>query len=143
MFEADKTYAVIIEEATMEESSKGTPGIRLRCVKPDQNGEPETIFATIWITDGTKVRVAKTLGEIGVDKATMSSAAFWGDPNIALEGKRCSIVTEANEYNGRVTVRVKYVNGPDGGQRPAKPITQETVKSLANAFSLIEDEVPF
>lgn len=139
MFEADQRYPVTIASATMTESaSKGTPGIELRLESADGG----KIWHTLWLTEGTRPHVAKTLAELGVDKAMLASPAFWDDPGEALNGKDASIVTEEDTYNGKTRVRVKWLNGPVKAAAAPPPPKPGRSQQLALDFGNLED-VPF
>ena len=125
MIEADKTYQGEIVKVAYAESQKGTHGLRFEIALED-----EDVVHTMWITEKTTERVAKTLAEFEVD---VKNAAFWQDPNAFLAGKPCSIVTELEDKK----VRVKWFNGPKRVVREASAGTASKVMAMFGV------EVPF
>lgn len=130
-FEKDKEYDVVIDDASLIESSKGTRGLEFRLVHPEHG----TIFHCMWLTDKSKKRAGETLIELGVGMDDLRSADFWRAPVDKLHGVAARITTEEDEYEGRRRVRVKWFNGTSR--------TKKALPAAAGAVAtLFEDFVP-
>lgn len=123
--EAGKTYSGEITDVTYTESQKGTMGLSLSIALAE-----EDVLHTMWITENTTERVAKTLAEFEIDP---KNAEFWGSPKSFLVGKGCSVVTELKDDR----VQIKWFNGP---KRVAKTAP---AGAAARAMALFGVEVPF
>lgn len=133
-YEAGKTYEGTIVKATATESKNGTAGIELQL----SNKDAGSIYHTIWLTAATSERAKKTLLEIGVDQLAFGMRNFWLNPGEYLEGKEVSFTTKEEEYNGKVRVRVEWLNGPG---RVPKPISANSVAMLMSLFGVSSADV--
>ena len=110
-------YTATVESAELGQSDKGTPFLSLAC-KTDQG---EELTAYLYLSDAAVERTVKTLREV-----------FAFDNNFEtvvqqVTGRTCSIVVEAEEYEGKTRMKVKWVNTVGGS----------TAKPLDNASSLL------
>lgn len=106
-FEVGK-YDVVIMDAYRTESGKGTLGLGLK-LRADK-GE-DLIWHTEWITDKTKERFVKRMGDFGIEPGVLESEEFWEDPSVLLAGKKANIETESDDYEGKSKIKVKWLNG--------------------------------
>jgi hypothetical protein len=123
--EADKTYGGEIAKVSYTESMKGTVGLRFELALAEEDA-----VHTMWLTENTTDRVAKTLAEFEVD---VKNAEFWKSPGSFLEGKPCSVVTEMKDQK----VQIKWFNGPKRAGREA------SAGAATKAMGLLGVEVPF
>jgi hypothetical protein len=137
-FEPNRDYDVEVTDAAMVTSNqKGTPGIEIHFA----NEDGDTISHTLWITPKTKDNVAKALERLGMGKATYTKPGFYAQVGTFLSGRKCSISTTEEEYQGKRRVKVQWVNAFK------KPIPKDLAESIASmmgdAEGDVEDEVPF
>jgi hypothetical protein len=100
---------VTIKNAEFGESDTGTPFFRLDCERDDG----DFISAWIYLSEAAFAQAVKTLRD---------AFQFNGDFETAISqvtGRRCSIVTEFENFNGKDRLKVKWVNSL---RAPVKPI---------------------
>lgn len=105
--QAGKTYTATVLNAHLGESqAKGTPALFFQFETPD--GEIEH---ALFITDKTRERIVKTMGEcFGVTLDQLRSRTFLDNLAATLAGRECSISTVSEEYKGKDRVRVQWMN---------------------------------
>ena len=103
-------YTATVESAELGQSEKGTPFLALLC-KTDQG---EELTAYLYLSDAAVERTVKTLREVFAFDNSFESVVQ------QVTGKPCSIVVEAEEYEGKTRMKVKWVNSVGGSS--AKPL---------------------
>ena len=121
-------YTATIENAELGQSEKGTPFLALLC-KTDQG---EELTAYLYLSDAAFERTTKTLREVfGFDNNFEAVVA-------QVTGKECSIVVEAEEYEGKTRMKIKWVNSVGGSS--AKPL--DNAASLLAQLSAKANRIP-
>ena len=121
-------YTATIENAELGQSEKGTPYLSLLC----KTTEGEDLTAYLYLSDAAFERTTKTLREVfGFDNNFEAVVA-------QVTGKECSIVVEAEEYEGKTRMKVKWVNAVGGGS--GKPL--ENAESLLTQLSARAKRIP-
>ena len=110
-------YTATVESAELGQSEKGTPLLALLC-KTDQG---EELTAYLYLSDAAVERTVKTLREVFAFDNSFESVVQ------QVTGKPCSIVVEAEEYEGKSRMKVKWINTVGG----------VSGKPLENAVSLL------
>lgn len=103
-------YTATVESAELGQSEKGTPFLALLC-KTEQGDE---LTAYLYLSDAAVERTIKTLREVFAFDNNFESVVQ------QVTGKPCSIVVEAEEYEGKTRMKVKWVNSVGGSS--AKPL---------------------
>ncbi|WP_043588467.1 hypothetical protein [Geminisphaera colitermitum] len=81
--------------------------------------EHETITAWRYLTPAAFEYTVQNLREVfGID----NDAEKWPSQ---IDGKRCSIVTEFEQYDGKDRLKVRYINTEGGGTKAPKPISNQ------------------
>lgn len=121
-------YTATVESAELGQSEKGTPFLALIC-KTEQG---EELTAYLYLSDAAVERTVKTLREVfGFDNNFETVVA-------QVTGKECSIVVEAEEYEGKTRMKVKWVNAVGGWS--GKPL--ENAESLLPQLSARAKRIP-
>lgn len=122
-------YTATIESAELGQSeAKGTPYLSLLC----KTAEGEELTAYLYLSDAAFERTTKTLREVfGFDNNFETVVA-------QVTGKECSIVVEAEEYEGKTRMRVKWINAVGGSS--GKPL--ENAGSLLAQLSAKAKRIP-
>lgn len=122
-------YTATVQSAELGQSAeKGTPFLALLC----QTEQGEDLTAFLYLSDAAFERTTKTLREV---------FGFDNDFETVVEqvtGKECSIVVEAEEYEGKERMRIKWVNPVGGGA--GKPL--ENAGSLLAQLSAKAKRIP-
>lgn len=106
-YEANQQYQVTVSGAGLAFSSQGRPGLQLFFTHPE-HGE---IKETLWISEKTQERVEKTLREVfGITPERYENPLFYEEADMYLNGKPCYITTATDEWQGKVRVRVQWIN---------------------------------
>lgn len=135
MIEPDQKYIVRISSAiTTKSDAKGTLGLNLNFVC-----EEGSIAHTIWCSPASRDNAKKSIMAMGVLAENLSKLEFWQNPMKFLKESTCQIVTQSEEYEGKLRTRVKYVNPPSF----AKAAPPEAHDALAEMFAEDADDVPF
>jgi hypothetical protein len=122
------TYQATVEEATVGESKNGAAQIAIRLSTDAGN---ITSYQYIVKRDGEiNMRTVENLMEVFGWDGKIDSLHSW-------IGKPCSIVVEDEEYNGRVSARVKWLNKP-GGSAAASSVDTTSLQAKLNAALGIE-----
>jgi len=121
-------FDVIVMDAYRTESGKGTPGLGFK-LRADK-GE-DLIWHTEWISDKTKENFVKRMKAFGIEPDVLESEEFWEDPAVLLAGKKATIETESDDYEGKSRIKVKWLNG------------QERKASSASVFASLFAKTPF
>jgi hypothetical protein len=122
-------YTATVKTAELGQSAeKGTPYLSLLC----KTAEGDELTAYLYLSDAAFERTTKTLREV-----------FGFDNNFEtiveqVTGKECSIVVEAEEYEGKTRMRVKWVNTVSGSS--GKPL--ENAGSLLAQLSAKAKRIP-
>lgn len=119
-----------------DESSKGTPYIKVP-VKVTE-GEQAGKFACWqgYLSHAARTATVRTLEDVfGTDWS-------WTDPNFA--GKNVEIVVEEEEYKGKVSCKVRYLNSPgrSNSQSAAPKSKDEQLALSARIARQIAEEIP-
>lgn len=114
--QADETYdATCVEGYMVESSTNETPGLYINY------RTAEGPISKVWyVTPGTADRFAEMMLKcfnIGTDKLADDEFMFGGAISKAVKDQPVSIVTEAEEYKGRMRVVVKWMNAPRSGKK--------------------------
>ncbi len=93
-------HEVTVKSATFGESNKGTPFLEL-CF---ENHDGDNISGWLYLSESALKNSVKTLRE-----------TFHFDNNfetlpVQVEGKKCAIVIEEEEYDGKPRLKVKWIN---------------------------------
>ena len=133
----DRDYEVIIDDIYLDKSKeKQTPYACFRL----ENAEHGRLFYNMYLTKGTAKQVAKTMGEFGYSVDDVKSPDFWKTVIPQLIGQKAYITTVLNEWNGKTSVKVGYLNGmPRAKRAPVEGIENE----IASIFDDLESGVPF
>lgn len=125
----DARYAVTIDGASFRVSKSGSPSISLALEGDAGEGR---IFHDLYLTEKTKERTAKTLAEFGFDTDEKVRAVI--DEPSALVGMKATILTNLDEWQGKQTVKVRFLNGPHRSN--VIEITQPSPAAKASALAL-------
>lgn len=122
-------YTATVKSAELGQSAEnGTPYLSLLC----KTAEGEELTAYLYLSDAAFERTTKTLREVfGFDNNFESVVA-------QVTGKECSIVVEAEEYEGKTRMRVKWINAVGGSS--GKPL--ENAGSLLAQLSAKAKRIP-
>ena len=122
-------YTATVETAELGQSeAKSTPYLSLLC----KTAEGEELTAYLYLSDAAFERTTKTLREVfGFDNNFEAVVA-------QVTGKECSIVVEAEEFEGKTRMKVKWVNTVGGGS--GKPL--ENAGSLLVQLSARAKRIP-
>jgi len=131
----DRDYEVIIDDVFLDKSKeKQTPYACFKVVC-----EHGILWHNMYLTKGTAVHVAKTMGEFGYSVDDVKSPDFWKTVIPQLIGQKAYITTALNEYNGKTSVKVAWFNGmPRAKRAPVEGIENE----IASIFDDLEP-LPF
>ena len=121
-------YTATVESAELGQSEKGTPFVSLLC-KTEQG---EELTAYLYLSDAALERTTKTLREVFAFDNNFESVVQ------QVTGKPCSIVVEAEEYEGKTRMKVKWVNSVSGSS--AKPL--DNAASLLAQLSAKAKRIP-
>ena len=121
-------YTATVESAELGQSEKGTPFLALLC-KTDQC---EELTAYLYLSDAAVERTVKTLREVFAFDNSFESVVQ------QVTGKPCSIVVEAEEYEGKTRMKIKWVNSVGGSS--AKPL--DNAASLLAQLSAKAKRIP-
>jgi hypothetical protein len=149
MLQPDQKYQGKVERGQMIRSkNKGTTGFEVLIAVPEQG---DSIFHTIWITAGGRERAGRDLISLGADpeafsqKADESEAAFRqrlatylnGPLAEDVAGKTITFGTKAEEYQGKLYTKVKWLGERKASGEPAAS------KEIADAASILAGFEPF
>ena len=121
-------YTATVESAELGQSEKGTPFLALLC-KTDQG---EELNAYLYLSDAAVERTVKTLREVFAFDNSFESVVQ------QVTGKPCSIVVEAEEFEGKTRMKVKWVNTVGGSA--GKPL--ENAGTLLAQLSAKAKRIP-
>lgn len=122
-------YTATIESAELGQSeAKGTPFLSLLC----KTAEGEELTAYLYLSDAAFERTTKTLREVFAFDNNFETVVA------QVTGKECSIVVEAEEYEGKTRMRVKWINAVGGSS--GKPL--ENAGSLLAQLSAKAKRIP-
>lgn len=99
-------HQVNVASAMITKSSRGTPWIKIFF----HNEDSGTIEHTLWVTPNTRDRVLEQLEMLGCSRAQLDDENTLGDLDEILTGAKCEIVCEEQEYNGKWSMKVKWIN---------------------------------
>ena len=110
------------------ETKNGDPQVKIR-FKLDGDGSEITWFGSLKEGRAREITIDALLvcGMVGDDLNDLSGGAGSG---ILNEKKSVSIVVEDEEYNGKTTTKVKWINDIDGGGRSLAPDKKPLLKSM-------------
>lgn len=131
-----RDYEVIIDDIYLDKSKeKQTPYACFKLVC-----EHGTLYHNMYLTKATAPHVAKTMGEFGYSVDDVKKPDFWKTVIPQLIGQKAYITTALNEYNGKTSVKVAWLNGmPRAKRAPVEGIENE----IASIFDDIESDSPF
>ena len=110
-------HAVTTKQVQLGQSGTGTPFVQLLF----ENEKGEVITGWLYLSENSFERTVQVLRE------AFSFNNNFDDVVSQVEGKRCSIVCENETYNGKETLKVKWVNAEgSGGGAPAKPLSNQS-----------------
>ena len=114
---------------------KGTPALKILFTK-EGNAE-DYIYGDIYLSDAALPMARKSLKTLGfdVDKREFDEIAEKSD---CLNGAKCTIVVEDEEYNGNVRPKVKWINAR-GSAVAGKKLMSELTKKLREAKKKPDD----
>lgn len=130
-------YKVVVRDHYLGKSKdKGTPFIAIE-FEEDNDIEPQSITWFGYITDKTVERVVKTIEELGwtgddilqLDHPRKEENE--GDSRFDLRGKKCEIVVESEEYNGKTYHKVKWINVGKNGSTLGNALDANEAKSIS------------
>lgn len=123
-------YEVEVVDAYMTESQSGTPGLVFRF--ENLEGHQECIR---YITPNTTDRVIEDLETMGFPRAKLSDMANLDKLKDFIKGNSVRIVVKDEEYQGKSTPKVAWINKP-GAMRKESPDIR------ANIFALLNGKAP-
>ena len=126
----------IMSHGLAESSKNHTPSVKLH-IRAEYDLDSKTpvdgkiFYADLWLTDSAVDRTAETLRDIGF--TGMDFEELNGD---CLEGYQVEITTEFEEWNGKTSEKVRFVN-PVGhyAGRGMKPVAEGIAKSISRKYS--------
>mgnify|MGYP001565882416 CR=1 FL=1 len=126
--------ARVVRHSFISVGENKTPSLnfQFKVVKNLDTGEPvdETIYSAQWLTDKCYQRtfemLTKVFGWEGTDVFTDFNA----------DGKECQLVIEAEEYNGTMYPKVKWINAIGGGRKNAQALQKEEMEELRRMFGV-------
>lgn len=125
-------HAVFAKQVQTGQSDTGTPFVQIQF----ENDSGEHITGWLYLSEKAFERTVNVLREV-----------FAFDDNFdtifgQVEGKRCSIVCESESYNGKESMKVKWINAEGGAA--AKPIANQSdfMKSLTAKAARIAKPAP-
>ena len=139
-----------------ESGESNTPSIRLNLKVTEGECKGEEVEYHGWLTEKAMDRTLKTLEEaFGWDGDLEALAKLVSTGPFA--GKPCKIVTEMEEYRGKKTVKVKWLNGMESSGAGSHSVSPERAMEIARRLSrkpapprrggqdlgLADDSVPF
>lgn len=102
----------IIELAYVREiGQNATPACTLQCMVDQEDVAKigtATVYADLWLTEKAYDRTHKT-----IEDATGVTVTDWGTDLVELQDKPVVLVMEEDEYNGKKSWKVKFVNSPN------------------------------
>ena len=109
---AGQSYAASVNNAYLGESqSKGTPAIFFTFAVEEDGKPAGVIDHALWITDGTKDRVVKTMHDcFGVTLEQLQSQVFLDNIANELAGRKVNITTIEETYQNKPRVKVQWMN---------------------------------
>ena len=136
------------EYGWFDESSKGSKYIKIPCkvIEPGIH-EGKRIAWIGYLTSKAYETTEKILSDVFGDN--------WTWTKIPFAGMKCVIVAEEEEYNGKTTIKARYLNAVGGPKRSADEalsISDSIAKSLPNRGTTTskpelatgeEDDIPF
>ena len=109
-----------------------------------------TVDGVIWLTENTVERATTDLVTLGAEAEKLKTWEYLNDIGAAIQGGRCNITTEENEYEGKKSVRVKWINAHRrAGAKTASRVAQLFGGTAApepvsnNRQSIDDSDVPF
>jgi len=106
---ADTRYNGRVVDAAWIESKRGTMGLQLQL----ETDADEPIDFVLWITTATKDRVARDLGELGIDQEKLKSRSYLEHQLIQdLRDVELCFGTKEEVYNGKAQIKVQYIGKP-------------------------------
>lgn len=130
----DRDYEVTIDSVVPTKSKvKGTLGLEFQLVHPEHG----RIWHYLWFanTEKSKLSAAKTMQGFGISVDELKSKDFWSRIGPTLEGQKAYITTQLNEYDGKTSVKVQFINGmPRAKRAPIEGIENE----IASMFEDLE-----
>jgi hypothetical protein len=110
-------------------SSKGTNFIKLVCQVDDPTSH-EHGNSIVWngylspkAIDGTEKQLVKAFGN------------DWTWSKIPFSGMQCEVVTEEEEYNGKKSIKAKYINAPGKSTNPQSERSPEEAKRISTEIA--------
>ena len=122
--------AKLIDHVLKEVGEKNTPCLSLKWeVKVDG----EHVYSSHWLTDAAFPYTMKLLTEVLGWDAGDDLNDWNGTGNFV--GMECDLVLAEEEYNGKVSTKVKFVNRKGGGsQKPAEDKLAQSLKAKVLAY---------
>lgn len=121
---APGTYRAQVESTELGESSQGTPQIAIRFALLDGENIGKTITAFRFFSDRATQYAMKDLRTCGWTGDDVSE-----EPLPGVIGTEVELVLEEEEYEGKVRVKVKWINSPNG-VRTGNPLDPKRRKAL-------------
>lgn len=108
MFKHNEKYAATLVDAGLTESKSGNPTVFLTLEVTDDAGGKQRLIWNGHLTEKAQEQTIKTLigaGFSGDDVADLNKGLIMFAP------KPLTVVMEEHTYEGKTTMRIKYVNG--------------------------------
>jgi hypothetical protein len=129
----DTRYLIKVVSAELAESTKkGTDALDVEVEITEGDCAGERAVASLWLTDGTRDQVKRTLKDLGVPTDQLAGDEFWRTPMKFLQDAAGSIVTEADDFG---EIRVKYLNGPSRARNKPSRDVPTAAKRVAGLFA--------
>jgi hypothetical protein len=130
--ESGMKYDATVLSAKMTESRGLKPGIWVNFAILDGSGKSlGTLSKTIWLTPTNRENARKELKTLGAtDEQVTTKAGFQkliSDLNAYLDAE-CSVTTEEETYEGRKTMKIKWIN------RRVQPASQAAIDIAESLF---------
>ena len=143
MLQPNEKYSGRIVNAFVPDVGDGKPCLQVT-IKTDE-GEIEH---RMYLSPAARQYTERVLLELGLEHGHLVSPDFWETPLRWMEGMPCSIETALHEYtdkegNPKETVRVKWLNGPNGpARREVQRATPAKARGLASLFARPDYNAP-
>ena len=102
-------YIGVVVETKLTWSTRGTLGVGILFEVETSPEKKEPIWATVWVTDGSSNVARKSLSAVGFD-VDHEDLSILTDDKFRLMGHKAEIEIESEEYNGKPSLKVKWIN---------------------------------
>ena len=127
-----RKYRAVVSSHSLAESKEGTPSVKVifqTKFEVENPGVPfvKTMYTDLWLSAACFERSMHTLTKVFGWKGEIFEEL--NDNNTLLAGAECVLVVEDEEYNGKITSKVKFVNAVQ------KQLDKDRAKSLSEKLA--------